>query len=163
MKRSNFSFLSLVIVMASSHVLCGQWALEGRINEKRITDTSYLPVSVGKLVDLTHDTSVDEGFCVTQFESDGKHFFEVLYCKVVVIDHKQSQTSVAVDTQTTSRRIRDTSYLPPALRQFVDADGDTCVDLGTYVAEVQTPTQSKYRAVKNSRIYDLKGVEVLVR
>lgn len=61
------------------------------------------------------------------------------------------------------RRIRDTSYLPPALRQFVDVDGDTCVDPSTHVTEVQTSSQSKYRAVKNLRIYDLKGVEVLVR
>lgn len=143
--------------MASAHVSSGQPAFEARTNEKRITDTSYLPVSVGSIVDLTHDSSVDEGFCVTQFERDGKYFFEVLSCMVVVISSAQPQS---VDVQSSPRRIRDTSYLPPVMREFVDANGDTCVDPGTSVTEVQTSSQSKYRAVKNSRIYDLKGVEV---
>jgi len=149
--------------VAFAHALWGQPAFEGRVNERRITDTSYLPVSIGKMVDLTHDSSVDDGFCVTQFECDGKFFFEVVSCKVVVINSVRPQALGAVDAQNVPRRIRDTSYLPTALREFVDENGDTCVDPGTLVTELETPFQIRYRAVKNLRYYDLKGVEVVVR
>jgi hypothetical protein len=161
MKRSSRVFFSLLAFAASLQIVSAQSAAEGRTNETRISDTSYLPVSLRAVVDLNHDSGVDSGIVVTRFESGGKFFFEVLATKIVVL--KGSQARASEERETVSRRIYDSSYLPLSLAQFSDANGDKFVDADISVTEVQTSTGSVYSAVKTPKLYDVKGVEVVAR
>jgi hypothetical protein len=162
MKQFSRGFLTLTALIASAQALCAQPAIEAKTNETRIFDTSYLPASLAKIVDANHDSSVDAGVVVTRFEVEGKFVFEVVASQIVVLKHSQ-QASGTGEQESVSKRIYDTSYLPAALGKFADGNGDTYVDSGTSVTEVQTATASVFSAVKSPKYFDVRGAEFAQR